>query len=222
LSAARIPWPLCKSIGRGHPGLLVEEELARAVRCENVLAVRYWWGASPRVVNKWRKALGVGRHNEGSLRLYRMNGEAAAAVLRGVPLPPEAVERRRRTAIELNLARYTKPCPCPHGSRPWPADELAPLGTMTDHALALRLWRSINGVRIMRERQGSKPYPDSQAWLDVPGAGLPWTDEDDDLVLRLSPSEAADRLGRTVQAVYNRRKAVRRARGLPSPGVRYT
>jgi hypothetical protein len=41
-------------------------------------------------------------------------------------------------------------------------------------------------------------------------------------VLRLSPREAADRLGRSVQAVYNRRKEVRRARGLPSPLVRYT
>jgi hypothetical protein len=67
LSAAPIPWPLCKPIGRGHPGLLVEEELARAVRFESALALRYWWGASPSVVYKWRKALGVGRHNEGSL-----------------------------------------------------------------------------------------------------------------------------------------------------------
>ena len=47
LSAGRIPWPLCKPPGRAHPGLLVEEELARAIRCESVLALRHWWGASP-------------------------------------------------------------------------------------------------------------------------------------------------------------------------------
>ena len=100
LSAGRIPWPLCKPVGRGHPGLLVEEELARAVRCESVLALRYWWDVSPSVAHQWRIALGVGRHNEGSLRLYRMSGEAAAAGLSGILLRPEAVEWRRRTAVE--------------------------------------------------------------------------------------------------------------------------
>jgi hypothetical protein len=211
LSAGHIPWPLCKPIGRAHPGLLVEEELARAIRCESSLAVQHWWGASPRVVWCWRQALGVLRHNEGSLRLCGMNGEAAAAVLRGVPLPPEAVERRRRTTVEMNLAQYLQPCPCPNGSRPWPDDELALLGTMTDHALSLQLSRSVNAVRIMRERRGIAPHPDSQAWRDVPGAGSPWTEEGDDLVLRLTPREAADRLGRSVQAVYDRRKEVRRS-----------
>ena len=45
MSSARIPWPLCLPAGgRGQPGLLVEEELARAVRCESVRAVRHWWG----------------------------------------------------------------------------------------------------------------------------------------------------------------------------------
>jgi hypothetical protein len=44
LSAGHIPWPLCKPAGRAYPGLLVEEELARAIRCESVLALRYWWG----------------------------------------------------------------------------------------------------------------------------------------------------------------------------------
>jgi hypothetical protein len=81
LSAGRIPWPLCKPPGRAHPGLLVEDELARAIRCESVLALRYWWGVSPSVGHKWRRPLGVGRHNEGSLRLYRMGGAAAAAAL---------------------------------------------------------------------------------------------------------------------------------------------
>jgi hypothetical protein len=147
LSAGRIPWPLCKPIGRGYPGLLVEEELARAIRCESSLAVQHWGGASPRVVWCWRQALGVPRFNEGSLRLMRLVGQAGADALRGVPLPPEAVERRRRTAVELNLAQYLRPCPCPNGSRPWADDELALLGTMTDHALALRLSRSVVSFR---------------------------------------------------------------------------
>ena len=147
LSAGRIPWPLCKPAGRGHPGLLVEEELARAIRCESVLALRHWWGASPRVVWCWRQALGVPRFNEGSLRLMRLVGQAGADALRGKPLPPDQVERRRRVAIELNLGRNLQPCPCPNGSRPWTDDELALLGTMPDHALALRLSRSVVSFR---------------------------------------------------------------------------
>jgi hypothetical protein len=139
MSAARIPWPLCKPAGRAHPGLLVDDELARAIRCESSLALQYWWGASQRVVWCWRKALGVPRHNEGSMRLHRMSGEAAAAVLRGVPLSPEAVEQRRQTARELNLGQYVQPCICPNGSRPW-----------TDDELARRIDRSENAVRIKR------------------------------------------------------------------------
>jgi hypothetical protein len=147
-----------------------------------------------------------------------MSGEAAATVLWGVPRPPEAVERRRRTAIELNLGQYLQPCPCPNGSRPWSADELALLGTMTDHALALRRSRSVNAVRIMREKRQIVPHPDSQAWLDMPGAGLPWTDEDDDLVMRLLPAVASERLGRSLQAVYNRRREIRRMKATGGPG----
>jgi hypothetical protein len=169
LSAGRIPWPLCKPPGRAHPGLLVEEELARAVPCESSLAVQYWWGASPRVVWCWRKALGVGRYNEGSLRLYRINGEAAAAVLRGVPLPPEAVERRRRTAVEMNLAQYLQPCPCPNGSRPWTdADSkrhekavaqvlevrrLAALG-MTARQIGLKLRENVQYIGMILDGRG--------------------------------------------------------------------
>jgi hypothetical protein len=94
ISSARIPWPLCKPVGRGLPGLLVEEELARAIRCESSLALQHWWGASPRVVWCWRKALGVGRFTEGSLRLMRLVGQAGADALRGQPLPPVGGQAR--------------------------------------------------------------------------------------------------------------------------------
>ena len=118
LSAGRIAWPMCRPLGKGRPSLLVEEELARAVRVELSLAIQHWWGASQRVVWCLRKALGVPRYNEGSARLQRMNAEAGGDALRGVPLPPEAVERRRQTALELNLAQYMLPCSRPGGSRP--------------------------------------------------------------------------------------------------------
>jgi hypothetical protein len=86
--------------------VLVDEELARAVRHESAAAVMYWWRASMGAVCRWRKALGVTRtDNEGTARLVRAAAELGAAELRGQPLPPEQVERRRRTAAELGLGR---------------------------------------------------------------------------------------------------------------------
>jgi hypothetical protein len=66
-SGGRVPWPRCKVPGRrGGSGLLVEEELAWAVRCESARALCYWWGITAETVWRWRQALGVERLNEGS------------------------------------------------------------------------------------------------------------------------------------------------------------
>jgi hypothetical protein len=148
----------------------------------------------------------------------RLVAQASADATRGKPLPPEQVERRRRTARELNLGQYLQPCPCPNGSRPWTDDELALLGTMTDHALAARLSRTVNAVRIMRLKRGIAPHPDQRTWWDVPSAGRPWTEEDDAVVLRLYPAAAAERLWRTVTAVYNRRWDIGRAQAADGRG----
>src|SRR5262245_3946949 len=46
ISAGRIPWPRCRALGStgGGSGLLVDEELARAVRSESAAAIKHWWG----------------------------------------------------------------------------------------------------------------------------------------------------------------------------------
>jgi hypothetical protein len=88
---------------RGGSGLLVDEELARAVRCESMLAIRYWWGVSRTAVYNCRKALGVEKLNEGSRRLRNALNADLGAGLKGKRLPPEACERRRQTAEEMNL-----------------------------------------------------------------------------------------------------------------------
>jgi len=45
---APISWPRCQPVGqRGGCGLLLEEELARAVRSESALAVMHWWESRP-------------------------------------------------------------------------------------------------------------------------------------------------------------------------------
>jgi hypothetical protein len=55
-ASAPIPWPRCRfpENGGAGSGLLVTEELVRAVRCESSLAVQHWWGVSPRTVWCWR------------------------------------------------------------------------------------------------------------------------------------------------------------------------
>jgi hypothetical protein len=62
-TAARIPWPRCRALdGRGGgSGLLVDEELARAIRQESAAAIAYWWGVNGETVWRWRRAFDVGR-----------------------------------------------------------------------------------------------------------------------------------------------------------------
>jgi len=151
---APIPWPRCRALdGRGGgSGLLVEEELARAVRTESALAVRFWWGVNHGTVARWRKALGVdGYSPPGTRRLRQAASEAGADALRGKQLPPEQVGRRRRTARELGLWRTLQPGY--HGPR-WTEGQLRLLGTDTDEAVAALVGRTPAAVRVKRTRLG--------------------------------------------------------------------
>jgi hypothetical protein len=93
-SNARIPWPHGVPVGkRGHPSHLVDKELARAIRTEAAVAIRFWWGVSKGVVWRWRKALGVGLMDApGTRRVIQLNAQAGAdtnhrnAAQRGLPL----------------------------------------------------------------------------------------------------------------------------------------
>jgi hypothetical protein len=136
---------------RAANGRLVNEELARAVCLESSLSLQHWFGVSEFTVWKWRKALGVERFNEGSTRLRQAVNVEQAAKLRGKQLTAEQVERRRPTALTLNLGRNL-----PAGYRgPWrTAEELALLGRMPDADVAARIGRTTRAVRIMRTRLG--------------------------------------------------------------------
>jgi hypothetical protein len=75
---APIPWPRCRALDGtgGGSGVLVDEELARAVRRESAAAITHWWRVAECAVWRWRKALGVTRtNNEGSRRLIRTAAE---------------------------------------------------------------------------------------------------------------------------------------------------
>ena len=82
------------------------------------------------------RRLGVGRMDSpGSRRLILAASEKGAAASRGVELPPAQVERRRRTARELNLGRNLRPGW--HGRR-WTEEEIALLGRLPDAEVARR------------------------------------------------------------------------------------
>ncbi|MGN6637224.1 MAG: hypothetical protein ACTHJ6_17420, partial [Oryzihumus sp.] len=91
----------------GGWGLLLDEEMARAVRQESAAAIYHWWGVAPGVVTQWRKALAVTRTScEGSRRLIRASAGAGGQALRERGLTPEERERHRQNAKRLNLAQY--------------------------------------------------------------------------------------------------------------------
>jgi hypothetical protein len=152
-SDGRLSWPRCRALdSRGHgSGILVDAELARAVRSESAAAVMYWWGINCSTVWLWRTALGVEgwKATEGTRRLMRGVWEKAAASVRGKRLPPEQVACRRRTALELDLGRNLKRA---REARAWPAWQLRLLGTAPDEEVAARIGRTPNAVRVMRTR----------------------------------------------------------------------
>jgi hypothetical protein len=65
-TAVPISWPRCRSVDnrRGGPGLLVNEELARAVLIESSLAIQYLVGRERGNRLALRQALGVQRFNK--------------------------------------------------------------------------------------------------------------------------------------------------------------
>jgi hypothetical protein len=154
---ARLRWPRCLPVnGVGHPSLLVDEELARAVRSESAAALCHWWGVSEGVVWRWRKALGVTRtSNPGSNRLVRSAAQAGAAAMREREWTEEEREQKRRLAIEGNYGAFFPPgCKT---APAWTAEELALLGTAPDAEVAKRIGKSRDAVRAQRGRLNIAP-----------------------------------------------------------------
>jgi hypothetical protein len=181
-------------------------ELARAIRTEAAVAVKHWWGVGNNVVRNWRKALAVKRmENDGSRRLTLAASEKGAEAIRGAELSPEAVERRRQTALELGLGRNLQPGF--HGRR-WTDAEVALLGTIPDEEVSERTGWPWDSVRCKREELGI-PNPSAQR--------RDWTPEEDAQVRTLSRDEAAERAGRSLGAVSKRRLALGLPSGRPKP-----
>jgi hypothetical protein len=90
-------------------------------------------------------------NNSGNRRLIRAASAKGADACRGVPLPAELAELRRRRAVELNLGRNL--VPGYHGPW-WSRAEMALLGKLPDDEVARRTGRTWNAVRQEREELG--------------------------------------------------------------------
>jgi predicted mannosyl-3-phosphoglycerate phosphatase (HAD superfamily) len=103
----RIPWPKGVVIGRrSAPSIIVDEELARAVRHEAATAIRHWWGVSAKTVAMWRRELGVRRADpEGSRRLIVAAAKAGGAGMAAHVWTAAERRARSRRAIKLGLGR---------------------------------------------------------------------------------------------------------------------
>jgi hypothetical protein len=152
-SDARLSWPRRRTIGhRGGSRLLVEDELARAIKSESALAVGYWWGVTGSMVCLWRRALEVeGRAGTpGSQRLIQAAAERGAEAMKAHEFTEAERKAKSKIAFELNLVRnlasgYQEPT--------WGPEDLALLGTMSDAELALLLGRRETAVRMVRTRR---------------------------------------------------------------------
>jgi hypothetical protein len=133
----------------GGSGLLVTEELVRAVRSESSIAIQHWFGVTVTTVWRWRKAFGVsGLGTEGSRRLHQVVSELGGAKLRGKRLPKQLVEQRLTVRKENGTWRQ----PDRWGDKKWQPWQLDLLGTAPDAELAARFGRTVNAVRVMRNR----------------------------------------------------------------------
>ena len=153
-SSGRISWPRCRAIGhRGGSGLLVDEELARAILHQSAAALMYWWGVTCSTVWLWRKALGVEGHGgtEGSRRLLLEAAAKGGAGMQARGVTDRERRQRRKRARELDLGRHLEAA---RAERAWPVAHLALLGKLTDAEVAERTGRSENAVRVKRTKLG--------------------------------------------------------------------
>jgi hypothetical protein len=134
-SDGRISWPRCQRPGqKGGSGLLVDEELARAVRLESSLAVQYWWGVRAETVWRWRQALDVPQMNEGSHKLR----QSMSRRLGGIRYArKDAQPTRRKLGRPLIPGRL---------ARPWTATEDALLSRLPGPEVARRTGRTLAAV----------------------------------------------------------------------------
>jgi hypothetical protein len=191
---APIPWPRCRSVEhkRSAPGLLVDDELLRAIRHESAAAVRHWWGVSDFVVWRWRRAFQVDKvNNHGSNRLVRAAAEKGAVVIQAREFTQAERDAKRRIAIDKDLQRHLRAA---IREDTWTEEEIALLGQVPDTEVERRTGRTAEAVRQKREELG-RPHPTTTHW----------TAEGIALLGILADAQVAKRLGKSPSSVTQKR-----------------
>jgi hypothetical protein len=152
---ARISWPRCRpvDVARSHPTLLVDDELARAIRTESAAALRYWWGVGVKQVWRWRQCYSIGRtRTPGSARLVQAAAQLGADAMKEREWTEEEREQRRRETIASGRNANVKPG---YNRGPlWSAEQLALLGAIPDEEVAAQVGRTVGAVRAKRNLLG--------------------------------------------------------------------
>lgn len=187
LTDARIPWPKGRT-GKRSRAIVLYGVLAQAVRRESAQAVAYWWGVGQDTVCKWRKALGVPAVNEGTQRLKRDHALEPKFRLVRNKARAKARDPIRRSKIAAAKRGIPRPRHVIEAVRA--ANLGRKLSEETRHKISLA-----------HKRRGTRP----------PKAGRPWKKWEERLLWIYCGTEVARQTGRSLSAVYSRR----RAHGLP-------
>jgi hypothetical protein len=182
--AGRIPWPVTR-LKSSRPLLIVFAGLAEAIRRESNQAVAFWWGIDKQTVSKYRKALGVPLTTEGTRRLHR---DIAGEVF--------TEEVRARAVAAANTPEANAKKSAAKLGKPRPAHVMEALARANrGRQLPEQTRRKMSQAH---KRRGTRP-----PWLNDP-----WPAEHDALLGTLPDAEVAERTGRTLQAVGDRRRAL--------------
>jgi hypothetical protein len=163
------------------------KDLARAIRRESEVAVAHHWGVGRLTVWTWRKALGVGATTEGTSKLRSDCAREPAVVtgLRKAQAKSGDPARRARLAAAMRSRKV-------------------------DRRVVEALAAQRRGTRHREESRRRMSEAHRRRGTLVPGTVV-WAEREDELVRSLPAAEAARRTGRTLGAVWSRRRVL----GLP-------
>jgi hypothetical protein len=176
VSDARIPWPLAHYWAQRS--IVVYGSLVRAVRRESVQAVAYWWGISVEKVRLVRRALSVPVHNLGTKRLRTRYAQTPGFRRMARKAWANAGSPERRAMARTGMLGKTHP---------------------------QNVRRKIGEAQLGRIQSAATRRKISEV-LKRNGTWRRWTAEEDAIVKASSNQDAAERTGRTLTAVYHRRK----------------